>query len=80
MSDWIPMSEQLPEGYRLALVSVNENKYLRGVNTAMLIDGKWYLRLGEEPLKLRLNAWMPLPEPWDETEGKTNFQEKEGQA
>ena len=60
---WIPIENFLPEEYEQVVISVYDKQLnLGGVNVAFYIDGKWYLRLGEEPIKLPVNAWMPLPE------------------
>ena len=61
---WTPVTKELPEEYTRVLVSVNE-PHLSGVNSAMLIGGEWRLRREEEALTLPINAWMPLPEPYE---------------
>jgi len=61
---WIPMNEALPDEYQFVLVSFYENEDYKAVNIAYRIGEQWYLRLGETPIVLPLNAWMPLPEPY----------------
>lgn len=61
---WIPVNEKLPDEYRLVLISFYDSQDYNGVNVGFLNHGYWYLRLGEDPLKIFINAWMPLPEPY----------------
>ena len=65
MAKWIPVTEELPDEFRTVLISVvDEECRLSSVDTAMMIHGEWYFRIGEKPLSTKPNAWMPLPIPY----------------
>lgn len=65
MAKWIPVTEKLPDEFRTVLISVvDEECHLSAVNTALMIHGEWYIRIGEKPLSTKPNAWMPLPIPY----------------
>lgn len=53
---WIPMSKALPDKYQYVLVSFYENENYKAVNIAYRVGEQWYLRLGEAPITLSLNA------------------------
>lgn len=62
MSEWIPVSERLPDDDRLVLACVNEHLYIAWYSKDMRI---WCT----EDVKLnKPSAWMPLPEPYKEAD------------
>ena len=77
--DWIPVSERLPkymvdmwdEGV-IATVNGREDNiiYENGiVPDAWFEDGKWYVN-GVELKNAKVVAWMPLPEPYKESDSE----------
>ena len=59
---WIPVSERLPEEEGLYLVSVKNDHERRYSKTCWYHgDGNWFALQNVE-------AWMPLPEPYRESE------------
>lgn len=71
-SPWIPVSERLPKHEELALVSAlsyGENKAF--VDILKMSNGKWYVFepfCGWEEVTCDIIAWMPLPEPYKESD------------
>ena len=67
MSRWIPVSERLPkETGRLNeyLVSIGD-----WVGLATFVDGKfWYNYFQKSLFDFPVEAWMPLPEPYNKGE------------
>ena len=67
---WIPVSERLPEGGVMVLVTARPKKGEANVNRAYYMSGSWH---GSGSMA-GVVAWMPLPEPFteeDEDEGST---------
>lgn len=62
MSEWIPVSERLPEDDETMLVTCRAKNGNLSVNRAFFIDGCW---IGSGPIA-GVTAWMPLPEPYRE--------------
>lgn len=60
MSEWIPISERLPDDNRLVLVCVNGHLYIAWYSADVR---KWW---SEEYWLREPSAWMPLPEPYRE--------------
>lgn len=59
---WIPVSERLPKDKGLYLVSVKNDHDRRYSKTCWYYgEGNWFARQDVE-------AWMPLPEPYAESE------------
>lgn len=57
-TEWVPVSERLPEKNGCYLVSTTgENNYI--IDIAFYIEGMWHKAS-------RIKAWMPLPEPYRE--------------
>ena len=56
MSEWIPVSERLPEESRLVIVEGGVASYLEGV---------WFThtRCEASIIQWEVTHWMPLPEP-----------------
>ena len=61
---WIPVSEGLPDYGEYVLLSVcgcctvGKCEYVNGINVDWYYDG-WYHQEND------VDAWMPLPEPWE---------------
>ena len=72
VGEWIPVSEKLPDTknkpYKLVLIQTKTSMCVGCMNAA----GQWF---GEDgtgwgtELKDEVIAWMPLPEPYTESEG-----------
>ena len=63
---WIPVSERLPKEYEDVLVSLvcTENGGYTGVAMdCIAYDGKWFAHYNDSVV-----AWMPLPEPYKESD------------
>ena len=61
MSEWIPVSEGLPEDYEKVLVTW-KSRLGRGVTHAYFANRYWH---GVDP-PLQVIAWQPIPEPYEE--------------
>lgn len=59
-TNWIPVSERLPEDDMTVLASCKTSKGATFVRTGYCINGSWYLNC--EGVK----AWKPLPKPYKE--------------
>ena len=60
--EWIPCSERLPTKAGHYLCSFNKPNRIDNiyVDLAYWTGGRWYGYLTNE-----INAWMPLPKPWE---------------
>ena len=60
--EWIPCSERLPTKAGHYLCSFNKPNRIDNiyVDLAYWTGGRWYGYLANE-----INAWMPLPKPWE---------------
>ena len=72
--DWIPCSERLPESYKVVVASIRaetgyiKKPYVWDVCKAYVCgDGSWETSL-TGTRNLVVEAWMPLPEPYKESE------------
>ena len=69
---WIPCSERLPESYTDVLVWFEYYRYgdynrlyqMHGIGTYIKEYDSWIINHETGWRKLRVFAWMPLPEPW----------------
>lgn len=61
---WIPVTKRLPEDYVIVLVSGRVNG-LAATNMAFCKDRKWYRTFDWKEWKVDIEAWMPLPEPYE---------------
>lgn len=59
---WIPCSKRLPKKEGHYLCSFKKAKFIDNIyiDLAYWTGGRWYGYLANE-----INAWMPLPEPWE---------------
>lgn len=71
---WIPCSERLPESYKVVVASIRaetgyiKKPYVWNVCKAYVCgDGSWRTSL-TGTRNLVVEAWMPLPEPYKESE------------
>jgi hypothetical protein len=60
-TEWIPVSERLPEGYCL-FCDIDGDVYY-----GHIYDKKWWAEGQNDRIK-NVTAWMPLPEPYKESE------------
>ncbi len=65
-SNWIPVSERLPEKYKEVIVTDIET--VDTYESYYIGDGYWECDNGA--FKNRIIAWMPKPEPYEESEDK----------
>jgi len=72
MSQWIPVSEQLPEdGTYLVYApdyaggSSSAKEWHNGVMFSKIKNGKWSVEHGYYRRPNCVKAWMPLPEPYE---------------
>ena len=75
MTEWIPVSKKLPNKYERVLITVcySNDRKDRVVQVGWgFIDGLgnwvWYYTEEYGFCKSKVLAWMPLPEPYKETE------------
>ena len=76
---WIPCSERLPEAYVDVLVWFEYYRYgdynclyqMHGIGTYIKEYDSWIINHETGWGKLRVFAWMPLPEPWKGEEHDT---------
>lgn len=77
-TDWIPVSERLPENSGVYIVS---RWFSDGVESVILTDanyydgcGEWYndnrINWGRELVTNKIVAWRPLPEPYKTESGE----------
>lgn len=66
---WIPVTQSLPDSYETVLVT-GETNGLKGVNLAFYKDRKWYRTFDWKPWKVKIEAWMHLPEPYEGVENE----------
>lgn len=73
MSEWIPVSERLPEtnGRYLAYIVNKHDDKLKYIMTCeySLADGYWNWFPDDECASDNVIAWMPLPEPYKAESG-----------
>ena len=63
-SEWIPVSDRLPEEYESVLLSTNFGDVLVGFLTS---SKQWAVEsVGYPYAEYKVLAWMPLPEPYKE--------------
>lgn len=65
-SPWIPVSERLPERYKVVIVTDIETSDT--YQSRYIGNGYWECDNGT--LKNRIIAWMPLPEPYEKEEAE----------
>lgn len=67
---WISVSERLPEDCELVLFSTKTDRVFEGRYFADNTDRQWYAFRDETfAWNNVVTAWMPLPEPYKESEG-----------
>ena len=66
MSEWIPVSERLPEVGRNVLLSVGKGMYT--AEGLLKDNGTWAQFRWSANLK-NVDAWAEMPEPWKGEEG-----------
>lgn len=76
---WIPVSERLPEDRREVLVTAYWHETYQVMMASYFGDGLWWCvpfnNCGEHMQRLKPRAWMPLPEPYKESEEKELMQQ-----
>ena len=69
---WIPVSERLPENRKLVLVTAYWHETYQVMQASYFGDGVWWCvpfnNTGKHEQKLKAKAWMPLPNPYKESE------------
>ena len=60
-TEWIPVTERLPENDEIVLVSCRTQKGVNNVNRAYYSNGSWHGSGSMSGVK----AWQPLPDPYD---------------
>ena len=63
--EWIPVNKRLPEEFQIVLIS-GECKGLRAVNISFLKGNEWIRTFDWKPWNVNVEAWMPLPEVYEE--------------
>lgn len=74
---WIPVTERLPEEYADVLVQFEYYRYgdyncmytTHGIGTYFKKYNSWMINHETGWRDLRVFAWMPLPEPYEEVDG-----------
>lgn len=67
---WIPVEERLPDFGEIVFVTyigLNSNKEFSGRMAFLNYNGDWYWnsdRYIAEIVRVKITAWMPLPEPY----------------
>ena len=80
MSEWIPVSERLPNYGEIVLVSTFWGVRVAEIDTVKEdgTDDFWYFFLEDATTHPRyVYAWMPLPEPYKEQEHDCGKSEEE---
>ena len=72
--EWIPIGERLPDRFEAVLVTFQIPNREPVVYRGVYVSGKFNLDSGDtwnwnDP---EIKAWMPLPEPYKETENEEN--------
>mgnify|MGYP002517882068 CR=1 FL=1 len=70
MSEWIPVSERLPEEEKIVLITIDSSYYPRpcvDMGFYKVETKKWYWFNAEDiDTSIKVTGWMPLPEPYKE--------------
>ena len=59
VSEWIPVSERLPETEDKVMCCTETKKGNKNIVIGYYMDGAWRCGMNSNVI-----AWMPLPEPW----------------